>query len=202
MKGKLSLLAAPLAVAVLLFFAVSALALRDQGKNFDPLRFYLVDKREFLMTIGIIAVEFAVKFYAETRPDLSGRWNVRYFPANWKGRTGPKIIGIIGKGEAYLSRSSDSAEFTGLMYLVYKNSGDIVLHKGVYDITFSLQGKSVKGSSLLIWGQGFGKTYTRGDRDSPYTNPCEYKLSYKRRRLEGDVTMKHSPTKCTIEVYR
>jgi len=199
MKGKFSLLAAPLVVAVSLFLVVSALAWHDQGKNFDPLRFYLVDKREFLMATVIIAVEFAVKFYAETRPDLSGKWDVQYFPSNWKGRTKPTTI---GKGVAYLSRSSDSADFRGLMYLAYKDSEGTVLHKGIYDITFTLQRKSVTGDSLLTWGQGFGKTYTQGDPDSPYTNQCIYELSYKRQRLEGDATMKHGPTKCRFRAHR
>lgn len=202
---KTLLLVSPLFLATILLFVKTTVGILNQGKSFDVLRFYFADNLEFSMAIGLILTEFAIAliiFSSETQQKLSGKWEVRFVPANWKGQTDPRVM---GRGNMYLAKSPYShTNFVGYMHVTYWDGTNTLLSKGFYEVRIGLRRKKATGQSLMIWGEGSGEEYVSGDPDTPYVRPCIYNLNYlaDEQRLVGEAKMQESPTFSHFEAYR
>lgn len=202
---KTLLLISPLFLAMILLFVKTTVGILNQGKNFNILQFYFADNLEFSMAIGLILIEFVIAlitFNSETQQKLSGKWEVRFVPVNWKGQTDPRVI---GKGSMYLAKSPYSpANFVGYLHVTYFNESNAPIMKGIYEIRISLRRNKATGQSLLAWGESFGEEFISGDPDTPYIRPCVYNLNYlaDEQRLVGEAKMRESPTVSQFEAYR
>src|SRR5580765_1301722 len=133
-------LLSPLVLALVLLAVKTTAGIQHSGATFSVVQFFFLDNLEFSITIGLLVVQSAIAFIifvSENQQRLSGKWDVRLVPNNWKGKESP---GIIGHGRMYLAKSPyGDKDFAGYLHVTFLNQENTALHKGIYEIRLALQ---------------------------------------------------------------
>jgi hypothetical protein len=204
-KSKKILVIAPILVALVLLMIKIVDTAKNQGSSFD-IYAYFEDNLDFTITIGIIVLQAffsGLSDFLELKDPIPGKWDVEIIPTVWKGQSDAKVI---GKGSMLLSKAPYSEKrYVGYLQLVYKNSQNTEIIRGLYEITFTLNNrKTLIGQSFMISRQHTKDATITDEPVMSWVRPCIYKLSYDKKHLElrGSANMESGNTKQQFHSYK